>query len=138
VADTSRSGDRESAPDRPQTDAWSRQDIPTRRRYGHQGRAEKRAARQVSHNWAAVYHGQMKLVIFMLLAWTAFAQQPTYDLILKGGHVIDPRNTVDEVRDVATQGGKIAAVESSIAASRARKGIDVSGLVDIHVHVFWG
>jgi dihydroorotase len=86
----------------------------------------------------------MKLVIFMLLAWTAFAQQPTYDLILKGGHVIDPRNTVDEVRDVATQGGKIAAVESSIAASRARKGIDVSGLyvvsglVDIHVHVFWG
>src|SRR6476661_5705614 len=86
----------------------------------------------------------MKPVIFILLALTAFAQEPAYDLILKGGHVIDPRNGVDAVRDVAIRGGKIAAVETNLAPSAARKLIDVSGLyvtpglVDIHVHVFWG
>jgi dihydroorotase len=86
----------------------------------------------------------MKPVIFILLALTAFAQEPAYDLILKGGHVIDPRNGVDAVRDVAIRGGKIAAVETNLDPSAARKLIDVSGLyvtpglVDIHVHVFWG
>jgi dihydroorotase len=80
-----------------------------------------------------------RFVVFALLATPAFAQ---YDLLLKGGHVIDPRNDIDGVRDVAVQAGKIAAVEPSIDPSRARKTIDVSGLyvtpglVDIHTHLF--
>ena len=78
----------------------------------------------------------------LLFAAQAFAQGPQYDLLLKGGHVIDPKNGVDEARDVAIRDGKIAAVAPSLPAASARKTIDVAGLyvtpglVDIHVHVF--
>jgi dihydroorotase len=74
--------------------------------------------------------------------WGAIAvAQPTYDLLLKGGHVIDSKNQINGVRDVAIAGGKIAAVANSIPASSAVKVVDVSslyvtpGLVDIHTHV---
>src|SRR5262252_5465562 len=72
------------------------------------------------------------------------AAQDQYDLLLKGGHVIDPKNGISAVRDVAIAQGKIAAVEANIAASRAARTVDVSslyvtpGLVDMHVHVFAG
>jgi len=65
-----------------------------------------------------------------------------YDLLLKGGHVVDGRNNLDAVQDVAIKGGKIASVAASIAPAEAAKVIDVSGLyvapglVDMHVHVF--
>lgn len=78
-----------------------------------------------------------------LLMSASLAAQP-FDLLLKGGHVIDPKNGINARRDVAIAGGKIAAVEPEIPASRARKTVDVSGLyvtpglVDIHVHVFAG
>jgi dihydroorotase len=67
-----------------------------------------------------------------------------YDVLLKGGHVIDPRNNVDAVRDVAIAGGKIALVAASIPAADAGKTIDVAGLyvtpglIDIHTHVYAG
>ena len=66
-----------------------------------------------------------------------------YDLLLKGGHVIDPKNNIDGVRDVAIREGKIAAVAPSIAG-QAKRVADVTGLyvtpglVDIHVHVYAG
>src|SRR6266705_3545128 len=69
---------------------------------------------------------------------------PRYDLLLKGGHVIDPANHIDEVRDVAIFQGKIAAVEKNIPPDQARKVVDVSslyvtpGLIDIHYHVGHG
>jgi dihydroorotase len=70
--------------------------------------------------------------------------QQDYDLLLKGGHVIDPRNRISAVRDVAIAGGKVAAVAARIDAATAFKVVDVSGLyvtpglIDIHVHVFAG
>ena len=74
-----------------------------------------------------------------------FAQTPPrYDLLLKGGHVIDPANHIDEVRDVAVFQGKIAAVEKDIPADQAGKVVDVSklyvtpGLIDIHYHIGHG
>lgn len=74
-----------------------------------------------------------------------FAQtQPRYDLLLKGGHVIDPANHIDDVRDVAVFQGKIAAVEKNIPVDQAGKVVDVSkllvtpGLIDIHYHVGHG
>jgi dihydroorotase len=74
-----------------------------------------------------------------------FAQTPPrYDLLLKGGHVIDPANHIDDVRDVAVFQGKIAAVERDIPADQAGKVVDVSkllvtpGLIDIHYHVGHG
>ena len=72
------------------------------------------------------------------------APAPTYDLLLKGGHVIDPANHIDEVRDVAISAGKIAAVEKNLPANLAGKVVDVSklyvtpGLIDIHYHIGHG
>jgi len=74
----------------------------------------------------------------------AQAAAPRYDLLLKGGHVIDPANHIDEVRDVAVLQGKIAAVEKNIPPNQAGKVVDVSklyvtpGLIDIHFHVGHG
>src|SRR5436309_7895603 len=67
-----------------------------------------------------------------------------YDLLLKGGHLIDPRNRISAVRDVAIANGKVAAVAANIAPAEALKVVDASGhyitpgLVDIHVHVYAG
>jgi dihydroorotase len=63
----------------------------------------------------------------------------TYDLIIKGGRVIDPSMGLDAVRDLAIAGGRIAAVEASIAADAtetvdARGKVVTAGLVDIHTH----
>jgi dihydroorotase len=72
------------------------------------------------------------------------AQQQQYDLLLKGGHVIDARNRISAVRDVAIANGKVAAVAARIDPAAALKVVDVSGLyvtpglIDIHVHVFAG
>lgn len=65
--------------------------------------------------------------------------QSRYDLLIKGGRVIDPSLRLDGVRDVAIAGGTIQAVEPSIAATAAstvdaRGKIVVPGLIDIHTH----
>jgi dihydroorotase len=67
-----------------------------------------------------------------------------YDLLLKGGTVIDPAQDLRGVLDVAVQDGKIARVAANIAKSEARRVIDVPGktvtpgLIDLHTHVFDG
>jgi dihydroorotase len=67
------------------------------------------------------------------------ASPEKYDLILKGGRVIDPSGKVDAIRDVAIARGRIAAIEPNIA-TRAAETIDASGhwvvpgLIDIHTH----
>ena len=63
----------------------------------------------------------------------------TYDLIVKGGRVIDPSLRINAIRDVAIAGGRIAAVEDNIAADAAeiidaRGRLVVPGLLDIHTH----
>jgi dihydroorotase len=71
-------------------------------------------------------------------------QKPEFDLLIKGGQVIDPRNGINAVMDVAVAGGKVALVASNIARERAREVADAKGfyvtpgLIDIHAHVFWG
>jgi dihydroorotase len=75
---------------------------------------------------------------------SALAQSPRYDLLLKGGHVVDPANHIDAVMDVAVTKDKIAAVEKDIPAAQAGKVVDVSGLyvtpglIDIHFHIGHG
>ncbi len=82
------------------------------------------------------------LFLVLFLAGNAAAQ--SYDLLLKGGHVIDPRNQIDAVRDVAIAGGKIVAVEPQLDTSSALKVVDVTGLyvcpgiIDIHAHLYTG
>ena len=65
-----------------------------------------------------------------------------YDLVLKGGRVVDPAAGVDAVRDVAVRAGRIAAVEPEVEVDAAREVVDVSGrlvlpgMIDTHAHVF--
>lgn len=83
----------------------------------------------------------MRTCLCLLLITTA-SVQAQYDLLLKSGHVIDPKNHISAVMDVAVAQGRIAAVAANIPASEARRSVDVSGLyvtpglVDIHEHVF--
>lgn len=83
----------------------------------------------------------LSVTFVALLVHSAYAQ-PAYDLLLKGGHVLDAKNRVDAVLDVAVTGGKITAIAEAIPAEQARRVVDVAGLyvtpglVDIHFHAF--
>ena len=74
-----------------------------------------------------------------MLARASNVLAATYDVIVKGGRVIDPSLRINAIRDVAITGGRIAAVEADIAADAeetidARGRIVVPGLLDIHTH----
>lgn len=79
----------------------------------------------------------------MLAALTSFGQQ-SYDLVIKGGHVIDPKNSIDGPMDVAVLDGKIARVAANIPTANAKQVVNAEGmyvtpgLIDIHGHVFYG
>jgi dihydroorotase len=78
----------------------------------------------------------------LLTSLSATVSAQRYDLLLVGGHVIDPANSIDRVMDVAVADGKIARVAPSIDKTLARKVIDAAGyyvtpgLIDIHAHTF--
>lgn len=81
-----------------------------------------------------------RVVLLLMLAVPGWGQ--SYDVVLKGGRVIDAKNGMDARRDVAIKAGKVAAVAEEIPAGQAARVIDATGmivtpgLVDIHVHVF--
>lgn len=84
----------------------------------------------------------LHLLLVACSTTSAFAQK--YDLVLKNGHVIDPKNGRDSVMDVAVLDGKVASVATGIPASDAVKAVDATGLyvtpglIDIHAHVYAG
>ena len=67
-----------------------------------------------------------------------------YDLILKGGHVVDPSQGINKVQDIAFENGKVAKLDDDLSSSDAKEIKDVSksfvvpGLIDLHTHVYWG
>ena len=74
----------------------------------------------------------------------AASHAQTYDLLIKGGTVVDPKNNRNAQLDVAIAGGKIAKVAANIPAAEARRVANAQGylvtpgLIDIHVHVYAG
>jgi dihydroorotase len=84
----------------------------------------------------------MRLPVLLLVALSGMFAQPKYDVLIRGGHVIDPKNRIDAVRDVAVAGGRIALVAAKIDPADARRTIEAAGLyvtpglIDIHVHVY--
>jgi len=84
----------------------------------------------------------MRTLVLAAMLTTAANAQPAWDLLLKGGRVVDPKNGVDRVADIAVKDGRVAAVAPGLDASNANKVLDVTGLVvtpglvDIHVHLF--
>ncbi len=82
------------------------------------------------------------LVASLLIINHSFAQE--YDILIKGGHVIDPKNGIDREMDIAITEGKIAAIKEQIPENTAKNiimadGMYVTpGLIDLHAHIFWG
>ncbi|MEZ4826622.1 MAG: amidohydrolase/deacetylase family metallohydrolase [Bacteroidia bacterium] len=87
---------------------------------------------------------KVRLLFLLLSLLPLWIQAQNYDLLLKGGHVIDPKNGINALMDVAVSDGKIAQVAVDIPAGQAKKVVDVTGLyvtpglIDMHVHVFMG
>ncbi|WP_241684887.1 amidohydrolase/deacetylase family metallohydrolase [Cyclobacterium xiamenense] len=85
---------------------------------------------------------QVLVVLLLFLSTSVLAQD--IDLLLKGGHVLDPKNGINEPMDLGITGKTIVKVEKNIPASAAKKVLDIKGLyltpglVDMHVHVFHG
>ncbi len=86
------------------------------------------------------------LIFIALLLWAfgTVTAQSSYSIVIKGGHVIDPKNGINGVMDIAVADGKIAVVAKNIDASKATQVVNAlgmyvtPGLIDIHTHVFWG
>src|SRR5215212_211510 len=91
-----------------------------------------------------IFHSSFSIFHFEFPLGAQAQAERKYELLLRGGHVIDPRNGVDTIRDVAIRGGVIAAVEPHIDPTTAVQTVDVAGLyvtpglVDIHTHVYTG
>ncbi len=84
------------------------------------------------------------LLPVILICCQLVVQAQSYTTILKGGHLIDPKNNINAVMDIAIRDGKIAEVSKNIDAAKAKEVINISGkyvtpgLIDIHGHVFAG
>lgn len=82
------------------------------------------------------------ILLVVLVATALPLRAQPFELILKGGHVIDPRNNIDGVRDVAVANGRIAAVATNLTPTPGTQVIDARGmfvtpgLIDLHVHLF--
>ncbi len=65
-----------------------------------------------------------------------------FDLVLKGGRVIDPAQGIDAVSDVAFKDGRVAAVGSNLGEAADTRDVSgkivTPGLIDLHTHVYWG
>ena len=84
------------------------------------------------------------VVLFAFLIVPRLIQAQEIDLLLKGGRVLDPKNSLDSKMDVAVKDGKIYRIPAEIPSSSAKKVLDVSGmlvspgLINIHTHVYAG
>jgi len=84
------------------------------------------------------------LVLLLLCLFGKVSMAQSYDIVVKGGHVIDPKNNIDAVMDVAISDGKVALVSKDIDTKQATQVVDAKGmyvtpgLIDIHTHDFYG
>jgi dihydroorotase len=84
------------------------------------------------------------LILLLLCLVFSLGYSQSYGIVIKGGHVIDPKNNIDDVMDVAVTDGKIAMVAKNIDAKGAKQVVDAKGLyvtpglIDLHGHVFFG
>ncbi len=83
------------------------------------------------------------ILIFLVLSINSVLSQ-SYNIVIKGGHIIDPKNSIDKVLDIAISNGKIVEVATDIDARKAIQVINAEGLfvtpglIDLHTHDFYG
>ncbi len=84
------------------------------------------------------------IFISLILLMSTFAIAQQYRILIKGGHVIDPKNNVDGIMDIGINNGKITAIAKNIDPKEGRQVVNASGLyvtpglIDMHAHVFQG
>ena len=84
------------------------------------------------------------LLLFIWFLMTGLIQAQTYSIVIKWGHVIDPKNNINSVMDIAVKDGRISLVAKNIDAKEGTQVVNAEGLyvtpglIDIHVHVFNG
>jgi len=96
-------------------------------------------------------HTLLCVLTLICLCCTSGAQEAAadsveyeWDMLLRGGHVIDARSGVDGILDIAIADSQIVAMGAGLDASRAELSVDLAGLyvtpglIDLHAHVFWG
>src|SRR5256885_12076911 len=83
-------------------------------------------------------------VFVLLIFFGNTVSSQSYDIVIKGGHVIDPKNNIDAIMDVAIKNGKIEQLSKNIDSKQAIQVVDAKGmyvtpgLIDLHAHVFFG
>ena len=84
------------------------------------------------------------LLLVLVVFFVKISIAQSFDIVIKGGHLIDPKNNIDAVMDVAINDGKIVRVATNIDAKHSAQTVDAKGmyvmpgLIDIHAHVFFG
>lgn len=84
------------------------------------------------------------LLFFIWFIMTGLSKAQTYSIVIKNGHVIDPKNNINEVMDIAVTDGKISMIAKNIDEKEGIQVVNAQGLyvtpglIDIHVHVFQG
>ncbi|NHE59926.1 amidohydrolase/deacetylase family metallohydrolase [Cyclobacterium sp. GBPx2] len=87
---------------------------------------------------------KFSLLPILIYSFTLPLAAQQYDILIKGGHLMDPKNNIDEPMDIAIKGEQVALVQKNISSELAVQVIDASGLhvcpglVDIHTHNFYG
>lgn len=83
-------------------------------------------------------------LVLLLVLIQGISHSQSYDILIKGGHVIDPSSNTSRVLDVAVSGNRVARVAQGIPVDQAKTVVNatglyvVPGLIDLHVHAFFG
>ncbi|RAJ09250.1 amidohydrolase/deacetylase family metallohydrolase [Arenibacter echinorum] len=91
-----------------------------------------------------IYNYKFLIGFVIVLSVSNLASSQEFDLLIKGGHVIDTKNGIDKVIDVAIANGRIAEVATNISEKKSKTVINAKdlfvtpGLIDIHSHNFYG
>ena len=83
-------------------------------------------------------------IVLVLLLMTGLAMAQSYSIVIKGGHLIDPKNNIDGIMDIGIRVGKVALIAKDIDPKEGKQVVDASGLyvtpglIDIHAHLYQG
>jgi len=84
------------------------------------------------------------LFITVLLMMSGLTMAQTFSIVIKGGHIIDPKNNIDAIMDLAINEGRIAIVAKNIDEKEGKRVINAKGMfvtpgiIDLHVHLYYG